>query len=614
MAVEKNSAKAMATATLTTRKFIQRVTYGVFAHGELGIWIQWFLIDHWKKMLFKKDDNIKELQEYDNNDELQEDDNKDELQDDDNKDEVNRHDDCNIEEPDGPNKVEDKENGNSFKFGDFLVKDVEMGRVYNATKLIADVLQDILRHAKTNDEVAKLNNILTTINKCTIREIGDLIVEYNITAPETNNILLPPYQLNPFYNASKDPIKNNRDMHHDIRKNIIDHLCSELNSCHAKLPYGVLRLYTDKEPKTGASGHCLFRFKEPKVLQHVYCVDHTDKSHPDYHKVQNLRILMVMQNSKESPEPISLQDAVSKGIVANELVAYFIGTIYESYKCVGMNEKLRFKQQGDAECWVAEVQCSCSDHVRWIECTEISGKNDVALEAKMDPIEVEELVVKPVLWKLMPKFENNSKKVVAALKAIGEKAEEARKMMADLESKGEYKLFVGTLRKEITIERDMLLVTKEKKTVYNRVSTVYYAYVSFRIGPIICCLYEHAFYIRDGTSLKVFRFPPLVAPFECCVIADKTCNTDPIIKSLDKANIRYTTAKQGNRYKNRFIESDECGCPYAILVNSDKSVTIRERDNNLEIRVKVDGMGQLIKDLLCGVLTWTDAQKYTSGT
>nr|GEY29813.1 hypothetical protein [Tanacetum cinerariifolium] len=249
--------------------------------------------------LIHDDDNIKELQEDDNNAE------------------ANCHDYYNIEELNGSNihgdactsttddTFEDMENENLYNYEDVLVKDEETGVVYIATDLLAD----------------KLYDITTETNVYTIREISDLIVEYHIRAPKTNNRLSYVYRLNPLYKASKDPLKTNG----------------------LKFPYGVFQVDTDTRPTT-TRGKCLFRFKEPKVLQFVYCVNHSDKSHPSYLKVKNLRILMFRtdkQNSGESPELISLQDAVSQGIVSNQVVAYFVGTVYEFYKSIGMGQKLR---------------------------------------------------------------------------------------------------------------------------------------------------------------------------------------------------------------------------------------------------------------------------------
>lgn len=41
---------------------------------------------------------------------------------------------------------------------------------------------------------------------------------------------------------------------------------------------------------------------------------------------------------------------------------------------------------------------------------------------------------------------------------------------------------------------------------------------SFGIGRIIYCLYEHAFYSRDGDDQRtVFKFTPVAAPVKCTV-------------------------------------------------------------------------------------------------
>lgn len=99
--------------------------------------------------------------------------------------------------------------------------------------------------------------------------------------------------------------------------------------------------------------------------------------------------------------------------------------------------------------------------------------------------------------------------------------EEAMKMKASLESKGEDGFLVCTLGKTVTIKDSMVKISKEKKKEHQRVFTPSVIEPSFGIGRIIYCLYEHSFYKRpskDGDEqLNVFRFPPLVAPIKCTV-------------------------------------------------------------------------------------------------
>lgn len=103
--------------------------------------------------------------------------------------------------------------------------------------------------------------------------------------------------------------------------------------------------------------------------------------------------------------------------------------------------------------------------------------------------------------------------------AMGES--EAMEMKATLEAKGEAEFKVCTLDKVVTIKKNMVSISKEKKKEHQRVFTPSVIEPSFGIGRIIYCLYEHSFYTRasrDGDEqLNVFRFPPLVAPIKCTV-------------------------------------------------------------------------------------------------
>lgn len=98
---------------------------------------------------------------------------------------------------------------------------------------------------------------------------------------------------------------------------------------------------------------------------------------------------------------------------------------------------------------------------------------------------------------------------------------EAMEMKSTLESKGEMDFYVCTLEKTVTIKKNMVSISKEKKKEHHRVFTPSVIEPSFGIGRIIYCLFEHSFYTRPSKAgdeqLNVFRFPPLVAPIKCTV-------------------------------------------------------------------------------------------------
>lgn len=62
----------------------------------------------------------------------------------------------------------------------------------------------------------------------------------------------------------------------------------------------------------------------------------------------------------------------------------------------------------------------------------------------------------------------------------------------------------------------------------------------------------------------------------------------------------------GTSIGKRYARTDELGVPFAITVDSTSSVTIRERDSKQQIRVNVDEVASVIKEVIDGQSTWGD--------
>lgn len=62
----------------------------------------------------------------------------------------------------------------------------------------------------------------------------------------------------------------------------------------------------------------------------------------------------------------------------------------------------------------------------------------------------------------------------------------------------------------------------------------------------------------------------------------------------------------GTSIGKRYARTDELGVPFAITVDSTSSVTVRERDSKQQIRVNVDEVASVVKEVTDGVSTWAD--------
>ncbi|XP_071726288.1 glycine--tRNA ligase, mitochondrial 1-like [Rutidosis leptorrhynchoides] len=535
-----------------------------------------------------------------------------------------------------------KASGHVDKFTDLMVKDEKTGLCYRADHLLKDHCKDKLEKdlAISAEKAAELKHVLAVLDDLSAEQLGAKIKEYGIVAPDTKNSLSDPYPFNLMFQTQIGPSGASTGyMRPETAQGIFVNFRDLYYYNGNKLPFAAAQIgqafRNEISPRQG-----LLRVREFTLAEIEHFVDPDDKSHPKYSEVSKLEFLMFPsdeQMSGQSAKRLCLGEAVSKGIVNNQTLAYFIGRVYLFLTRLGIDEeRLRFRQHLPnemahyaADCWDAEIESSYG----WIECVGIadrsaydlrahtnnSGVALVAQEKFAEPKEVEKVVITPVKKELGLAFKGNQKMVVEALEAMNEK--EAMGMKAALESKGEAEFEVCTLdNPKVLIKKNMVSISKEIKKEHQRVFTPSVIEPSFGIGRIIYCLYEHSFYMRPSKAgdeqLNVFRFPPLVAPIKCTVfplvqnqkyeeVAKK------ISKSLTAAGISNKKDITGTSIGKRYARTDELGVPFAVTVDSTTSVTIRERDTKEQVRVNVDEVAAVVKDVSEGRITWADVlQKY----
>ncbi|XP_076940942.1 glycine--tRNA ligase, mitochondrial 1-like [Bidens hawaiensis] len=534
-----------------------------------------------------------------------------------------------------------KASGHVEKFTDLMVKDEKTGNCYRADHLLKDFCKDKLESDLTMsaDKAAEFKHVLAVLDDLSGEQLGAKIKEYGIVAPDTKNPLSDPYPFNLMFQTQIGPSGASTGyMRPETAQGIFVNFRDLYYYNGNKLPFAAAQIgqafRNEISPRQG-----LLRVREFTLAEIEHFVDPDDKSHPKYSEVSDLEFLMFPrdeQMSGQSAKKLCLGEAVSKGIVNNQTLAYFIGRVYQFLTRLGIDKKrLRFRQHLPnemahyaADCWDAEIESSYG----WIECvgiadrsaydlrahTDKSGVALVAQEKFAEPIEVEKLVIAPVKKELGLAFKGSQKMVVEALEAMNEK--EAMDIKAALETKGEVEFEVCTLQKTVTIKKNMVTIAKEIKKEHQRVFTPSVIEPSFGIGRIIYCLYEHCFYMRPSKAgdeqLNVFRFPSLVAPIKCTVfplVQNQKYEevAKQISRSLTAAGISNKKDITGTSIGKRYARTDELGVPYAVTVDSTSSVTIRERDSKDQIRVKVDEVAAVIKDVSEERCKWADIlQKY----
>lgn len=129
--------------------------------------------------------------------------------------------------------------------------------------------------------------------------------------------------------------------------------------------------------------------------------------------------------------------------------------------------------------------------------------------------------------------------------------------------------------------------------------------VAFGIDRPIYCVMESCH--REVDKRTYFTFPPKIAPYEVAVF--------PLVKKdklPEKAKDVYTQLKDAGflvLYDEGFIgkvyyRQDEAGTPICITIDydtlKDKSVTLRDRDTQKQIRIKIDDLDNILRRFFSG--------------
>ncbi|KFK24469.1 hypothetical protein AALP_AAs41935U000100, partial [Arabis alpina] len=510
------------------------------------------------------------------------------------------------------------------------------GTCYRADHLLKDYCNEKLEKDLTisDKKATELKDVLANLEDFSCEKLGAKIKEYEITAPDTKNTLSDPYPFNLMFQTSIGPSAANIGyMRPETAQGIFMDFKELYNYNGRKLPFAAAQVgqafRNEISPRQG-----LLRVREFTLAEIEHFLDPEDKAHPKFSNVAKLEFFMFQREEQmpgQSARKLCLGEAVEKGIVNSETLAYFIGRVYLFLVRLGIDkERLRFRQHlanemahYAADCWDAEIETSYG----WIECVGIadrssydlhahSEKSGVELQAEekfSEPKEVVKLVITPMTKELSLAFKENKKKVVLSLKAMNE--EEAMLMKATLESEGGIEFYVCTLAKNVTIKKNMVSISKEKTKEHQRKFIPSVIEPSFGIGRIVYCLYEHCFSTRPSKAgdeqLNVFRFSPLVAPIKCTVfplVRNQQYEeaTKVISKELTSFGILHKIDITGTSIGKKYARSDELGVPFAITVDSKTLVTIRERDSKNQVRVNLKDAASVVSSLAKGKMTWRD--------
>jgi glycyl-tRNA synthetase len=128
--------------------------------------------------------------------------------------------------------------------------------------------------------------------------------------------------------------------------------------------------------------------------------------------------------------------------------------------------------------------------------------------------------------------------------------------------------------------------------------------LSFGVDRNIYALLD--IFYKIGKEGAMFCFPPILAPYSCAVLplvrSDNNLKiiAEEIYKNLKESfNVLYDDSSSIGK---RYARNDEIGIPYCITIDSDsiknKDVTLRNRDDTKQIRIKISNLKEIIDNLI----------------
>ena len=377
-----------------------------------------------------------------------------------------------------------------------------------------------------------------------------------------------------------------------------------------KLPFGVAqigRAYRNEiSPRQG-----VIRLREFNQAELEYFVNPKEKRHPNFERYANVVVKLLDKN--DVLHEITLKEAVEKGIVCHELMAYFIGKTREFLLEVGVDEaKLRFRQHKDDErahyaidCWDAEVLTAYG----WIEIVGIADRTDYDLKKHMEhsgeDLRVFVQFEKPIKVK--------RKKVIPNMKKLGpvyrQKAKEIAKKLEEIEIEGDVESITIDLDGEkVEITKDFFEIAEVEEEIHGEKIVPHVIEPSFGLDRIAYTVLEHSFDkdVVEGEERRVLRLKRWVAPIPVAVLPllsrePFTSKAKEIVRML-RENGFYTEYDDSGSIGRRYRRFDEIGTPFCITIDhqtfEDETVTIRDRDTTKQVRVKISELPKVLNELL----------------
>ncbi|XP_060827693.1 glycine--tRNA ligase [Bombus pascuorum] len=532
-----------------------------------------------------------------------------------------------------------KASGHVERFADLMVKDVKTGDCFRLDHLIKSHLEKVISDKKTNENVSKeCEDIITKLDGMNKNRMTAVMSKFNIKSPITGNDLTEPIEFNLMFGTQIGPSGHMKGfLRPETAQGIFVNFKRLLSFNQHRLPFAAAQIgnafRNEISPRSG-----LLRVREFTMaeIEYFYYPDETE--HPKFENIEGLSVQLysgLNQMNGKGVQYITLGEAVSSRIIVNETLAYFMGRIQLFLIKVGIDPKrLRFRQHMENEmahyacdCWDAE----CLTSYGWVECvgcadrscydlrkhSHATGVRLVAERKLQVPRTFEECKLIPNKVLIGKTFKKDSRSVLNTLEFATDSIIDSMESEFKLYGKASMPLLRGDI---VDITEDMVEIKRYTKTIHVEEVIPHVIEPSFGIGRIMYAIFEHNFKVREGDEKRTyFSLPPIVAPLKCSVLPLSNNNEFvPFVKQLSqnltKVDISHKVDDSSGSIGRRYARTDEIAIPFGITIDFDTlkvphTATLRERDSMGQVRINLDEIPDVVRDLSNGKLTWSEVEE-----
>ncbi len=485
--------------------------------------------------------------------------------------------------------------GHMDEFSDYVVHCKECREPFRADHLVSDL------HANPD-----------TLDAAALK---GLMVEHSVCCPDCQCELGSVEEFNLMFKTSIGPGSNRAGyLRPETAQGIFVNFPHLYRYNREKLPLGVIqhgRGYRNEiSPRQG-----MIRLREFNMMEVELFVDPDDKSWPRFPAVAEETLRLVPEDGAE--RELSLTQALEGGVIANEVLAYFIWLTKTLLERMGVDGgRLRFRQHLKDEmahyamdCWDAEVLLSygwtevvgIADRGCWDLSQHAAWSNEEMSHFKRydEPREVERVALKAKYRELGPLFKGEAKEVARLIEERG--PEDVSGGVLKVEKDGAELEIPETLFETVTV-REKLAGERVMPHVIEP---------SHGLDRIFYTVLEHAYRREDDYTVLALR--PEMAPIKAGVFPLMARDgleekAKEVFALLTAEGIEAFYDESGSIGK-RYARMDEVGTPWCVTVDYETleeerglkgTVTVRDRDSSEQRRVAISDLPVTLKSLLKG--------------